>query len=389
MTTTRRTLLYAAPLAAGALLSACTGSPTEPGADTADQGADSGPDEGSDGGADGGSGDGADVDPSGIETLATGLQAPWSIAFHGGTALISERDSARVLELAADGTTREVGVIEDVTPGGEGGLMGLAVHEGHLFTCATTAGGNRIERRELSGEAGALSLGPPQVLLDAIPSASNHNGGRLAIGPDEMLYATTGDAGDPQSAQDLDSLAGKILRIAPDGSVPTDGPFSGSPVVSYGHRNPQGIAWTEDGQLVASEFGQNTWDELNLIDPGADFGWPDIEGIAEQGEQEEQDGQDGPVDPILQWPPADASPSGIAIVGGIAYVACLRGERLRVVPLDAPETQSELLVGEFGRLRDAVVAPDGSLWVLTNTTDGRGDPPPDGDRVLRLEMADG
>jgi glucose/arabinose dehydrogenase len=316
-------------------------------------------------------------DPPGAETLATGLQAPWSIAFHERTALISERDTARVLEVAADGTTREVGVVDEVAARGEGGLLGLAVHEGMLFTCATTREGNRIERRTLTGEPGALALGAPEVVLEGIPSAAHHNGGRLAIGPDGMLYATTGDAGDRDSAQDLTSLAGKILRLAPDGSVPEDNPLPGSPVLSHGHRNPQGIAWAEDGTLVASEFGQDTWDELNLIAPGGDHGWPGTEGIG---------GPSGTVDPILQWPPAEASPSGIAIAGGTVYIACLRGQRLRVVPLADPQAQTELLVGEAGRLRDAVIAPDGSLWVLTNTTDGRGDPAPEGDRVLRVEV---
>ncbi|MDN6329095.1 MAG: PQQ-dependent sugar dehydrogenase [Brachybacterium sp.] len=356
MTASRRALLRAAPLAALGALSACSGSPrmeppvsSEPG------------------------------DPStSAETLTSGLQAPWSITFHGETALLSERDTARVLELTADGATREVGVVDGVTPGGEGGLLGLAVHEGILFSYATTARGNRIERRALRGEPGQLALGPAEVLLDGIPSAANHNGGRLKIGPDQLLYATTGDAGDRRSAQDLDSLAGKILRLTPDGAVPDDNPFPGSPVYSYGHRNPQGLAWTGDGQLVASEFGQNTFDELNLIDPGGNYGWPEVEGIGEQ---------EGLVDPILQWSPAEASPSGIAIAEGTVYIACLRGRRLRAVPLADPQAQSELLVDEVGRLRDAVIAPDGSLWVLTNTTDGRGDPAPDGDRVLRVEVA--
>jgi len=350
----RRTLLGLALPAVASMLAACDGPPTDPGTDPE-----------------------ASPASTGAETLTSGLQAPWAIAFHGETALLSERDTARLLELTGDGSTREITTVDGVTPGGEGGLLGLAVHEGTLFSYATTSGGNRIERRELGGEPGRLTLGPPEVLLDGIPSAANHNGGRLKIGPDGMLYATTGDAGDRSSAQDLDSLAGKILRLAPDGTVPDDNPFPGSPVYSRGHRNPQGLAWTEDGQLVASEFGQNTWDELNLIDPGGNYGWPEVEGIGEQ---------EGWIDPLVQWSPAEASPSGIAIAAGTVYIACLRGQRLRAVPLADPQAQSEMLVGEVGRLRDAVIAPDGSLWVLTNTTDGRGDPAPDGDRVLRLAV---
>lgn len=354
MTTRRRSILLAAPLAAGVLLSACTGPSAGPAAPAPAPA----------------------PAPDGVETLTSGLQAPWSIAFHGESALISERDTARVLELTADGAIREVAVVDGVAPGGEGGLLGLAVHEGHLFSYATTAGGNRIERRSLTGVPGSLGLGPAQVLLDAIPAAANHNGGRLAIGPDGMLYATTGDAGRRESAQDVGSLAGKILRLTLEGSVPEDNPFPGSLVYSYGHRNPQGIAWAEDGTMVASEFGQNTWDELNLIEPGGNYGWPEAEGIASS---------DGFLDPLQQWSPEEASPSGIAITGGMVYIANLRGQRLRVVPLEQPDSAGELLVGEAGRLRDVVLAPDGSLWVLTNTTDGRGEPAADGDRILRLE----
>ncbi|WP_394216214.1 PQQ-dependent sugar dehydrogenase [Brachybacterium vulturis] len=360
MATSRRLLLSAVPLAAVGLLSACTGSPRSAPSARPEPG--------------------TEAPPAGTATLTSGLQAPWSIAFHGETALLSERDTARVLELTADGATREVGVIEGVTPGGEGGLLGLAVHEGVLFSYATIAGANRIEHRALRGEPGQLALGAPEVLLDGIPSAANHNGGRLTIGPDGMLFATTGDAGDRPAAQDLGSLAGKILRLTPDGTVPADNPFPGSPVFSYGHRNPQGLAWTADGQLVASEFGQNTWDELNLIEPGGNYGWPDVEGIG---------AQEGLTDPLLQWSPAEASPSGIAIRDGTVFIACLRGQRLRAVPLADPPAQTELLVGEVGRLRDVVSAPDGSLWALTNTTDGRGDPAPDGDRVLRVEVPGG
>ncbi|WP_422116551.1 PQQ-dependent sugar dehydrogenase [Brachybacterium sp. UNK5269] len=249
------------------------------------------------------------------------------------------------------------------------------MHEDHLFTYATTASGNRIERRALTGDPGTLGLGPAEVLVEAIPAAGNHNGGRLAIGPDGMLYATTGDAGRPESAQDLESLAGKILRLTPDGTVPTDNPFPGSLVWSVGHRNPQGIAWAGDDTMVASEFGQNTWDELNLIEPGGNYGWPEVEGIADQ---------DGRIDPLLQWAPEEASPSGIAIANDVVYVANLRGQRLRAVPLKDPDSVRELLVGEAGRLRDVALAPDSSLWVLTNTTDGRGEAAEGGDRILRL-----
>jgi glucose/arabinose dehydrogenase len=311
------------------------------------------------------------------EVIAEGLDAPWSIAFHDGTALVSERDTARILEVGADGETREVGRIDGVQPGGEGGLLGIAVHEGELFTYFTAEGENRVERRELRGDAGELSLGEPATVIDGIPVAGNHNGGRIAIGPDGMLYVTTGDAGDRESAQDPEALSGKILRLTPAGEVPDDNPVAGSPVYTLGHRNPQGIAWDAEGTMYASEFGQNTWDELNVIEPGANYGWPEVEGIT---------GREDFFDPVQQWDPSVASPSGMAITETLVVIANLRGERLRIVPLDALTTASDWYVGEYGRLRDAVVAPDGSVWVLTNETDGRGEPSAGDDRILRLDL---
>lgn len=320
-------------------------------------------------------GSGAASDPP-VSTVAEDLEAPWSIAFHGETPLVSERDTARILELDAEGLSREVGSVDGVEPRGEGGLLGIAAHEEHLYVYSTGADENRVQRFELEGEPGSLALGQAETIRDGIPAAGNHNGGRIAFGPDGMLYATTGDAGDRTSAQDPDSLAGKILRLTPDGGVPDDNPFPGSPVYSSGHRNAQGLAWGDDGVLYASEFGQDTWDELNVIEAGGDYGWPEVEGIAEQERF---------IDPVQQWRPSDASPSGIAILDGEIVIANLRGERLRTVPLEDLQASSEYFVGEHGRLRDAVVAPDGSLWVLTNNTDGRGQPEQGDDRVLRLE----
>ncbi|WP_449408933.1 PQQ-dependent sugar dehydrogenase [Microbacterium maritypicum] len=311
-----------------------------------------------------------------VDTVVDGLDAPWSIAFHDGTALVSERDSARILELADDGGTREVAVIDGVAPGGEGGLLGLAVHDDELFTYFTADGENRVERRAIAGEAGALTLSDATVVIDGIPAAGNHNGGRLAFGPDGMLYITTGDAGDRDSAQDLDALSGKILRVTPAGAVPDDNPFPGSPVYSYGHRNPQGIAWDAAGTMYASEFGQDTWDELNVIEAGGNYGWPDVEGIA---------GDDDFIDPVQQWAPDTASPSGIAVTGTDILIANLRGERLRVVPLDDLSAGSERYIGELGRLRDVVVAPGGAVWLLTNNTDGRGGPREGDDRITRFD----
>jgi glucose/arabinose dehydrogenase len=354
----RRLWQFAGAVVVIASLSACTGVPvTEP---TASSPAPAGTSS-------------SFVEPT---VVADDLDAPWSIAFHGEVPLVSERDSARIVELDANGNAREVATIQGVGGTGEGGLLGIAANDGFLYAYSTGDGENRIQRFEITGEAGSLELGTPQTILDGIPAASFHNGGRIAFGPDGMLYATTGDAGNRGNAQDLESLAGKILRMTPEGEVPEDNPFPGSLVYSYGHRNSQGIAWSQDGTMYATEFGQDTWDELNVIEAGGNYGWPEVEGIGEQDEY---------IDPVQQWEPAEASPSGMTISDGSIYIANLRGERLREVPLSALESSSEYFVGEYGRLRDVTVAPDGALWVLTNNTDGRGEPGPDDDRILRLD----
>ena len=309
------------------------------------------------------------------ETISTGVQSPWSIAFLDSTPLVSERDSGRILEIDREGNQREAGVI-NAQGRGEGGLLGIAVQDGYFYSYLTAGDENRIERRELRGAPGSLSLGEPLPVFSGIPAGPVHNGGRIAFGPDGMLYATAGDAGDRDSAQDTQSLSGKILRLRPNGGVPGDNPFPGSPVFSYGHRNPQGLAWDGEGRLYASEFGQNTWDELNIIEAGGNYGWPEAEGMANR---------DGFIDPVQQWDPAEASPSGIAVLGDSVFVANLRGERLREIPLADTAAAVEHLP-DYGRLRDAVAAPDGSLWLLTNNTDGRGSPGPDDDRILRIVL---
>lgn len=308
--------------------------------------------------------------------VTDGLDAPWAILFFETSMLISERDSGQIIELGADGNRSTAGTV-DVAPAGEAGLLGLAVREGDLYTYSTAADGNRIDRFDVLGAPGSLTLGERTTVLDGIPAASYHDGGRLAFGPDGMLYATTGDAGQRDRAQDLSSLAGKILRITPEGAVPPDNPFQDSFVYSYGHRNPQGIAWDADGVLFASEFGANTWDELNRIEPGSNYGWPQIEGIGNT---------DGFVDPIHQGATGEASPSGIAIDGSTLFVANLRGERMIEVNLDDPASVVDRLVGTYGRLRDVTVAPDGSLLILTNNTDGRGNPNAGDDRLLRFSI---
>jgi glucose/arabinose dehydrogenase len=195
-----------------------------------------------------------------------------------------------------------------------------------------------------------------------------------------MLYVTTGDGSSRSRSQDRDSLAGKILRLTPEGKPAPGNPFPGSAVWTYGHRNVQGVAWDGEGRMWADEFGQDTWDELNLIKPGSNYGWPVVEGKA---------GKAGYVDPVLQWRPSDASPSGITIADGSVWIAALRGARLWQAPLmsSGVGTPKAWLVGDYGRLRNVALAPDGSLWLVTNNTDGRGSPRSGDDRIVRITLS--
>jgi glucose/arabinose dehydrogenase len=318
-------------------------------------------------------GEGA-LDLSAPQVVATGLQAPWGLAFlPGGDALVSERDRARILRIpAAGGAPVEVMRLPQTDPGGEGGLLGIAVspnyrQDGLVYAYLTATEDNRIVRFRLGG--------PVEPVLTGIPKAALHNGGRLAFGPDGNLYAGTGDASNPELAQDDRSLGGKVLRMTPDGK-----PVDGTLVLSKGHRNVQGLAFDESGRLYAVEFGQNRFDEVNQIGPGTNGGWPLVEGPGDGGGRF--------LAPIVTWDPAEASPSGADIVGTDLYVAALRGQRLWQVPLLGEGRAGRpraLFTGEYGRLRAVQRAPDGSLWVLTSNRDGRGNPVRDDDRVLRLQ----
>lgn len=314
--------------------------------------------------------------PDSLRVVTSNLDSPWSIAFLGDTAFISSRNTGEIIELLADGETRLVGRVEGSVHSGESGLLGLAVDDrSRLYAYFTTADDNRIARFDLEGSAGTYRLGQSEVILDGLPKANIHSGGRIAFGPDDMLYATVGDVGDTDLPQDRDSLAGKILRMESDGSAPEDNPFSDSLVYSYGHRNPQGMAWSTDGTMYATEFGQNTWDELNIITAGSNYGWPEVEGVGSEGDF---------VDPVLQWEPSEASPSGMAYHDGLLYIANLRGEVLRVVSVDDLSSSEDLYADELGRIRDAVVSPSGELWFVANNTDGRGTPAQGDDRIYSI-----
>ncbi|MGH3658236.1 MAG: PQQ-dependent sugar dehydrogenase, partial [Micromonosporaceae bacterium] len=260
------------------------------------------------------------------EEVVRGIDVPWGLGFlPGGDALVAERNTARILQVSPRGATpRTVYEVPGVAPGGEGGLLGLAVSaryadDGYVYAYFTAEDDNRIVRFRLDG-------GRPEVIFDGLAKASFHNGGRIAFGPDGMLYAGTGDATDGELSQDPGSPNGKILRLTPDGDPAPGNPTPRSPAYSLGHRNVQGLAWDGAERLFAAEFGQDRFDEINLIEPGNNYGWPDVEGVG---------GTRGGryTNPLVTWTTDEASPSGIAIAHDTLYVAALRGERLWTVPL--------------------------------------------------------
>ena len=321
-------------------------------------------------------------DPAALEsrTVTTGLTSPWGLSATSQEAvLLSERDTGRILRVdPGSGEREELRTLPDVVPGGEAGLLGLALtpDESALLAYYTVEESSRIVSMPWDGQ----SLGEPEVLLEGIPGgAGYHQGGALLVGPDDLLYVGTGDNGVPESAQDRASLSGKVLRLTLDGQPAPGNPFDDE-VYSYGHRNVQGLAFDDEGRLWASEFGANAWDELNLDEAGADYGWPQVEGSG---------GGEGQTDPAVVWRTEDASPSGLAYWDGSLWMAALRGERLWEIPLgdgDAPVEQPfGHLAGELGRLRSVLALPgsDGLLLVTSNT-DGRGEVRDGDDRALLL-----
>lgn len=346
-----------------------------------------------------------------------GLEVPWSLVFlPDGRALVSERPGR--IRLISDGRLADRpyatfatadGSGADVASGflslfasGEGGLMGLAVHprfpaEPYVYAMHTykqTDGvANRVVRLRDEGGHGRFD----RVILDGIPGRVFHNGGRIAFGPDGLLYITTGEAFDAGLAQDMSSLGGKILRLTPEGRVPADNPFPGSPVYSLGHRNPQGLAWhPRTGDLFASEHGPSgevgfgAYDEINVIAPGRNYGWPLVVGAP---------GKPGLVDPLVVWKDDSVPPTGMTFHRGALYLGMLgSGAVIRLVLHGAgAETRVTAIErwfadgsdeGVLGRIRDVVSGPDGHLYVLTGNRDGRGTPRPGDDRIYRLEMAE-
>ncbi|CAA9328033.1 MAG: FIG01121053: hypothetical protein [uncultured Nocardioidaceae bacterium] len=318
--------------------------------------------------------------PRVVRTVARGLEAPWGLTFlPDGTALVGERDSRRVLAVEDDGV-REVGTVEEASPQGEAGLLGLAASPTYaqdrlVYAYVSTASDNRVVRMTYDGQR----LGAVEPVLTGIPNGFIHDGGRLLFADDGTLFVSTGEIGEPPIAQDPASLGGKVLRITPDGEPAPGNPDPGSPVWTLGHRNVQGLAFDGRGRLWATEFGQDTWDELNLVEPSRNYGWPLVEGRGDD---------DRFRDPFVTWRTDDASPSGLAFAGGSLWAGALKGERLWEVPVTGAGTgrPRSWFVGDHGRLRTVVRAPDGHLWVTTSNRDGRGEPGPEDDRILEIAL---
>jgi glucose/arabinose dehydrogenase len=325
------------------------------------------------------------------QDYVTGLAAPWDmVVLPGGSMLVTLRDNAQNVRPNPPGTGAPPlppVSIPNVSTAGEGGLLGLALHpnynqNGWVYAYHTSPSDNRIVRFQLNNSNTPQNL---QTVLTGIPRGTQiHNGGRIAFGSDGLLYVATGDAGQPSTGQNLQSLAGKILRMTDTGGVPPGNPFGNSLVFSYGHRNVQGLGFDSQGRLWASEFGAAAWDEINLIQAGGNYSWPNCEGFCNPPNPNF-------IDPVHAWTPAEASPSGAAIANDTLFVAALRGQRLWVVPLmgSGIGTPVAVLQGQYGRLRAVAVGPDGGLYVMTNNTDGRGTPRQGDDRIVRFPPSGG
>ncbi|GIF06991.1 PQQ-dependent sugar dehydrogenase [Actinoplanes siamensis] len=324
----------------------------------------------------------------GTTQVTTESDLPWGLVqTPDGTVLYGRRDVFDVVAMnATGGDKHSIGTVPGVQgTNGEGGVLGLAVGpdfttDRWLYVYHTSATDNRIVRIRYDGTLRTDTL---QVLLTGIPRNKYHNGGRLRFGPDGMLYAAAGDGQDPDQAQDLASLGGKVLRLRPDGGVPADNPFAGSYVWSYGHRNPQGLAFDSQGRLWEQEFGNNVMDETNIVVKGGNYGWPACEGTTGDC------AASGLIAPVRTYPVAAASCSGIAIVRDVLYIACLRGARLyRAVISGSTLTDvQQYFVGTYGRLRTVEPSIDGNLW-LTTSTGGDKDSVPgnSNERVLKVTV---
>lgn len=314
------------------------------------------------------------------KVIATDLDVPWDIIKHGDLFYISERPG-RILKITSNGKAENMplDLKKEIVQNGEGGLLGFVLSRD--FNTSKTAYIYHTYRQadELFNRIVKLKWMEKRwveqdILLDNIPGASIHNGGRLKIGPDGHLYVTTGDANVSENAQDPDSLSGKILRMNVDGSIPETNPYPGSYVYSYGHRNPQGLAWGEDGTMYSAEHGSTAHDEINLIQPGKNYGWPVIRGA---------ETKKGMVTPLYHTGQETLAPSGLAYYAGNLYAAGLRGEQ--ILRFNIHNHTPNMIFQGIGRLRDIIVR-DGFAYVITNNTDGRGNPEPHDDRLIKIHL---
>ncbi len=320
--------------------------------------------------------------PGAVTTLASGVDVAWGEVFlPDGSALFSERNTFNVYRLTASGQKTLAGKINQaVGTNGEGGLLGLEIAptfatDHWLYVYHTASEGNRVIR--IKYENGALTQSTYQILVQGIAKSQFHNGGRLRFGPDGKLYASVGDAQTSSRAQDNNSLNGKILRINPDGSIPADNPF-GNAVWSKGHRNPQGLDFDSQGRLWEAEFGNTIMDEVNLIQRGGNYGWPNCEGTSGSC--------GGFIAPKRTWPTSSGCPSGLTIINDYVFVATTVGQSVYRMRIDQNSNLVEsqrYFQGTFDRLRTVEVDPQGDIW-LTTTTDKDG--VPNNDRILRVDI---
>ncbi|MFI6100037.1 PQQ-dependent sugar dehydrogenase [Lentzea sp. NPDC051213] len=320
--------------------------------------------------------------PGTVTTIASGVDVAWGLAFlPDGSALVTERESFNVLRVTEGGSKTVIGKIPGaVGTGGEGGALGIEVSpnwasDRFIYIYHTYSGGNRLVRAQFDG----AQLSGWTTLLDGVPKNRFHNGGRLRFSPDgRFLFISTGDAQNGDNAQNMNNNAGKVLRINPDGSIPSDNPFPGKAIWSYGHRNVQGLDFDSQGRLWASEFGNSSQDEVNLINRGGNYGWPACEGTSGSCS--------GTVPPKKTWSTSSASPSGLTIINDHVFVATTVGARIYRMRIDANSNLVEQQIyfqGTYGRLRTVEVDREGDIW-LTTSTDKDGSA--GNDRILHIDI---
>ena len=322
--------------------------------------------------------------PEAIEVMAKNLEIPWAITFlPSGNLIFTQRPGT--LSLLSNGEITTIAQIPEVKAYGEGGLMGVTLHpdftnNNYIYLMYTySSDGNNTLNRVVRYNYENNILSNKQIIMDEIPGAIYHNGGRIKFGPDGYLYITTGDSRNPSLSQNKDSLAGKILRVTDEGSPAPGNPFN-SRVYSYGHRNPQGITWDTSGKLYETEHGRSNptgYDEVNQIEEGKNYGWPEIEG---------NETRNGMVTPIANSGLGTWAPGSAAYLNGSIFFGGLKGEALYELKLNNDKPiLVEHLKNQFGRIREAVIGPDNMIYITTSNRDGRGDPNQEDDKIIRID----